>query len=118
MSTVLGLLFFIFLTKIKLNISLLQKNGKYRKDTFYFMKNKKQGGYFYEDEYSEKVFMDANCGERVSIFLINGIKLTGEMTNHDERSVLLINGESKNIVYKNAISSMHIGKASLSHGNK
>jgi RNA chaperone Hfq len=89
-----------------------------KKGFFCSMKNKKQENNFYEDEFSEKVFMDANCGKSVGIFLVNGIKLSGEMVNHDERSVLLINGDSRNIVYKNSISSIHIGKTSLKRGNK
>lgn len=69
---------------------------------------KKQQNNFYDDEYSESIFIDVNSGKEVNVFLVNGIKLTGEILSHDDRSLLLANSNSKNMIYKNAISTISL----------
>ena len=55
----------------------------------------------------EESFIESLCKENipVSIFLINGIKLHGVITEVDERTIMLKNGITQ-MIYKHAISTV------------
>lgn len=55
----------------------------------------------------EESFIKSLCKESVpvSIFLINGIKLHGVITDMDERTIMLKNGITQ-MIYKHAISTV------------
>ena len=43
----------------------------------------------------------------VTMFLVNGIKLVGRIERFDNFTVLLVRGNSSQVVYKHAISTIH-----------
>jgi host factor-I protein len=43
----------------------------------------------------------------VTMFLVNGIKLQGQIRQFDNFTVLLVRGSGTQVVYKHAISSIH-----------
>lgn len=61
---------------------------------------------FYDEEFSENIFLDTLHNKIVNIFLLSGIKLDGEFCGHDNTSILLKKGKLDQIIYKNAISSI------------
>ncbi len=56
----------------------------------------------------QDVFLEHLCQDRVSttIFLVNGVKLQGVITCHDQTSVLLRRDGHAQLVYKHAISTV------------
>lgn len=46
----------------------------------------------------------------VTIYLVNGIKLTGSIKAFDNYSILLTNGKEKILIFKHAISTITISK--------
>lgn len=61
---------------------------------------------FYDEEFSENIFLDSLHNKIVNIFLLSGIKLDGEFCGHDNTSIFLKKGKLDQIVYKNAISTI------------
>lgn len=46
-----------------------------------------------------------NSGERIHIYLVNGVRLTGSIRTHD-KVVIELEGPTKQIVYKHSISTI------------
>lgn len=56
-------------------------------------------------------FLNKLKNKQITIYLISGIRLTGELLNHDEESILINGQDSKleghpQLVFKNAISTI------------
>lgn len=51
-------------------------------------------------------FLAAMKNKCVTIFLINGVKLKGVISNYDHCSILLSRDDNIQLIYKNAISTM------------
>lgn len=56
----------------------------------------------YNDVISEEIFLDSLINKNINVFLIGGIKLTGELIGHDTHSILM----EKQLVYKSAIATI------------
>ena len=61
---------------------------------------------FYDDEFSENIFLDLLHKKNVNVFLLGGVKLVGEFCGHDSRSILLKKEGLDQIVYKTSICSI------------
>jgi RNA chaperone Hfq len=61
---------------------------------------------FYDDEFSENIFLDSLHKKNVKIFLLGGVKLVGKFYSHDGISILLKGDKSDSLVYKNSIASI------------
>jgi host factor-I protein len=53
----------------------------------------------------------SRTGERVSIFLLNGKRITGRIKSFDRYTLLIDAGRSEEVIFKHAISSVSIAKA-------
>ena len=51
------------------------------------------------------------AGHRVSIWLVNGKKLSGRITSFDRYTLLLDSGRSEEVIFKHAISSVSLARA-------
>jgi len=51
-------------------------------------------------------FLHAMKNKCVTVFLINGVKLKGNISEYDDVSLLLARDDSIQLIYKNAISTM------------
>ena len=60
----------------------------------------------YEDEYAENIFLDLLLGKLVNVFLLTGVRLTGEMLYHDPKSIVLRKNSIDQLVYKRSIASV------------
>lgn len=60
----------------------------------------------YDDIISEEIFLDSLINKNINIFLIGGIKLTGELIGYDTHSIFTEHDKSKQMVYKSAIATI------------
>jgi host factor-I protein len=60
----------------------------------------------YDDVISEEIFLDSMINRNVNVFLIGGVKLTGEIAGHDTYSIILEKEGVRQLVYKSAIATI------------
>jgi host factor-I protein len=54
----------------------------------------------------------------ITIYLLSGVKLTGRIRSFDKYSVVLETNNQEQLIFKHAISTVAMGKALHSHGDK
>ena len=54
----------------------------------------------------------------VTIYLLSGVKLTGRIRSFDKYSVVLETNNQEQLIFKHAISTVAMGRAGHSHGEK
>jgi len=60
---------------------------------------------------AQGAFLNANLGRAVTVYLTNGIKLTGTLRQFDQFTLLLSGDAGNNLVFKHAISTLQPGVA-------
>lgn len=55
---------------------------------------------------AQSAFLSRNLGRPVTVYLVNGIKLTARLRQYDQFSILLENGNEQLLVFKHAISTV------------
>lgn len=65
-----------------------------------------------QSQHLQDVFLDMLCKQKISltIFLVNGIKLTGVITSFDDFCILLRRNGHAQLVYKHAVSTIMPGQ--------
>ncbi len=54
----------------------------------------------------------------ITIYLVSGVKLTGRIRSFDKYSVVLETNNQEQLIFKHAISTVAMGRASHSHGDR
>ncbi len=68
----------------------------------------------------QDTFLNTARKERTSItiYLLSGVKLTGRIRSFDKYSVVLETNNQEQLIFKHAISTIAMGKALHSHGDR
>jgi host factor-I protein len=68
----------------------------------------------------QDTFLNTARKERtnITIYLLSGVKLTGRIRSFDKYSVVLETNNQEQLIFKHAISTVAMGKALHSHGDK
>ena len=68
----------------------------------------------------QDTFLNTARKERsnITIYLLSGVKLTGRIRSFDKYSVVLETNNQEQLIFKHAISTVAMGKALLSHGER
>lgn len=67
-----------------------------------------KNSYRYEDEFAENIFLDLMLSKEIAVFLIGGVRLTGELLDYDPKVILVKKNDSKQIIYKSSIASISL----------
>ena len=68
----------------------------------------------------QDTFLNTARKERlnITIYLLSGVKLTGRIRSFDKYSVVLETNNQEQLIFKHAISTVAMGRAAHSHGDK
>jgi len=68
----------------------------------------------------QDTFLNTARKERlnITIYLLSGVKLTGRIRSFDKYSVVLETNSQEQLIFKHAISTVAMGRASHGHGDK
>jgi len=68
----------------------------------------------------QDTFLNTARKERsnITIYLLSGVKLTGRIRSFDKYSVVLETNNQEQLIFKHAISTVAMGKALYSHGER